>query len=315
MAPSLEFSHSSLAWLALAQGDTPRAIAAFQQAWNLIPAKPGLLWGWAIALEQTQTTTATQTASALRRLEALRHPQSLVHPDWVTVLGPEGYAALLREVQGQYDRWLREPNLDPQLATYLHQAQGFLHWWQGQDDAAATAWAAILSDPDQPQADPTAERLRGLLASRTSPTAQAYLATTPNPQSPLALGIAAWLDPDHRRDRLAQAWAAIPIQSSYQEAIPPAGAIAALGDSLDQARDFRDWLVNQVPSLPQRNTRLGFGVILRRIDGPAPVDYGETRQNLAMAVLFPDLLPPALFLPQLDQRIIPLVAPYLDPPP
>lgn len=294
-APQLEFGHTSLGWLLL-DDDPKAAIAHFLDAWEILPAKPGIAFGLALALLRDQQPDLAQR---IWILEGLRHPRELTSPLWQQPGFASHYEDLVAQVLTQYRQWLAQPDQDPRFVAYLHQVQGFLYWWQGDFAAAEAAWTAIdyqdglaLLASGEPDFN-----LGAFQSSEQAPSA--VLFTVAAGQSEQG---------EERRDRLAQAWATLPIQSSYQEAIPPVETLDVLTSTLAAATDIHDWVVNQVPPRPQRNIRLGFGMLIRHIDGPPPVDYWQQNQNLAMATVFQQVLPSGIFMPPLDTAMAPLWA-------
>jgi hypothetical protein len=97
-------------------------------------------------------------------------------------------------------------------------------------------------------------------------------------------------------------------QQQFRGSVDTAPVLETFLTGMDNADGFLDWLQTQVPNLPERNTRLGFGVLIRQIDGPPPVDYGVQVKNLAMTTLLQELLPSPTFLPALDEALLPLQA-------
>jgi uncharacterized protein involved in response to NO len=289
--PDWEFGHSNVAWLRRDR-EPAAALQNFTTALTLVPAKEGIALGLAVQLLQLQ-----QRDLAIRflALEAIRHPAVLTSGLWQQ----PGFAAIATAVQAQvldqWSTWLEQPDLDPPLADHLHRVRGSLHWWRGDWAAAQADWQTIQYNPGL--------ALVALAESGTVSPDQL------SPGNPVALTLQAWLDPTQRPSHLTQAWAAAPVaSSSFAEALIPPPVLETFLTGMDNADGFLDWLQTQVPNLPERNTRLGFGVLIRQIDGPPPVDYGVQVKNLAMTTLLQELLPSPTFLPALDEALLPLQA-------
>ncbi|WP_071992352.1 O-antigen ligase family protein [Leptolyngbya sp. PCC 6406] len=289
-APQLEFGHSNLGWL-LGNSDPTAAATAFMRALELVPAKPGVAFGLALQLFAAQQPTLAENALVL---EALRHPQFLTSPLWRQEDFAAVYPRIMAQVLAQQDQWLGDPALDPALAAHLHSVRGALHWWQGDGAAAQADWAAIDNSVGVALAKLTTEGTVDPL----------LLAPSGNP---IVLTVQAWLQPEQRRSRLAQAWAANPaLDSSWADALAPPGLLNALEATMAEASDFLDWVKNTAPTVQQRHERLGFGVLMRHIDGPQPVDYWFQVNNVVTTTLLQPLFPSPAFLPALDEALQPL---------
>ena len=289
LLPDWEFGHSNLGWLQRDR-NPGAAVQNFTTALTLVPAKEGVAFGLAVQLLQLQQV---DLATRFLALEAIRHPVLLTSGLWQQSGFAELAAAVQTQVLDQWSAWLDQPNVDSLLANHLHRVRGSLHWWRGAWAAAQADWQAIQYAPGI-----------ALVALAESGTVSPELLPSGHP---VTLTIEAWLDPAQRPDHLKQAWAATPVaSSSFAEAIMPPPVLETLLTGMDNADSFLDWLQTQVPNLPERNTRLGFGVLIRQIDGPLPVDYGVQVKNLAMTTLLQELLPSPTFLPALDEALLPL---------
>ncbi|MDA0674019.1 MAG: O-antigen ligase family protein, partial [Cyanobacteria bacterium] len=300
LLPQWEFGHSNLGWLR-GQRDPQAAVADFAAALQLVPAKPGLAFGLALHLLQAQQP---DLALPWLGLEALRHPAFLTSALWQQPGFRDLYPAVQTQVLAQWSAWLNQTAIEPSWANHIHRVRGSLHWWRGDWAAAAADWQAIQYRP-------------GLALLTLAATGTVAPQDLP-PGNPVALTIQAWLDPDQRSPLLTQAWAAAPMAaSSFAEALIPPQVLTVLGDGMAQADSFLDWLQTQVPSLSERNTRLGFGVLIRHIDGPPPVDYGVQLKNLATTTILQELFPSPTFLPALDDALGSLQAAAISalPPP
>lgn len=75
---------------------------------------------------------------------------------------------------------------------------------------------------------------------------------------------------------------------------------------MDSSTSFEQWLKQNAPIQQYRRSRAGFGVISRHNDGPSPIDFFPVVENGAMTNLFADLLPSAIYAPQLDLALQPM---------
>jgi hypothetical protein len=287
IAPQWEFGHSNLGWL---QSDRApaAAAAAFVESLTLVPAKQGVAFGWAIALLRAQQPDLATTAFTL---ECLRHPVLLTSSLWQQPGFADLYPTVQAQVLAQWTDWLTSEPISPSLAAHLHHIRGSLHWWRGDWAAAAADWQAVNYTPGL-----------ALLAIAQGQDRPTDLQASGHP---VIMTLRAWLEPEQRRSHLQAAWArSIALESGFADALPPRSLLTAFADTMDAAPTFMDWVQVQAPNLPQRNERLGFGVLARHVDGPQPVDYWVQVNNVPMVTVLRDVFPSPSFLPELDQRLM-----------
>jgi uncharacterized protein involved in response to NO len=286
--PAQEFGHSNLGWLLLNQ-EPPAAAEAFAQSAQLVPAKQGVFMGLGVAL-----ALANQPEPAIEALtlELLRHPMTLVSPVW-----QQGVLATLRDevmanLEQAYTALLQaNPGPEP-LVNYLHQVRGALRWWRGDFAAASADW----------QISGTAVSRAILALAQDQPVDVGAL-----PDVPGRFAIQAWLTPAERQALLSRAWATSSGDvDDLSVTLPPPELINYLVASMAQATSLDDWLKRIAPAAPLRNDRLGFGVLMRQIDGPAPTDYYTRIENIPMVQFFNEVLPSPVYFPALDQALQPL---------
>ncbi|MGL5036007.1 MAG: O-antigen ligase family protein, partial [Microcystaceae cyanobacterium] len=111
--------------------------------------------------------------------------------------------------------------------------------------------------------------------------------------------ITAWQQPKERSLLFQQAW----IEAN--QSILPTELEQQLLLSMQEAKDFKQWLTQMSPVLQYRRERLGFGVVSRHIDGVNPRDFFLVVENLPMTTWFSDLLPSPVYDPELDKLLQP----------
>ena len=280
-APHQEYGYSSLGWLQLVTQQP--AVPAFTAATRLAPAKRGVFHSLGLGLlRQGKADAAVQAMT----LEILRDPLWLTSPVWRS---PE-LAAIIPKVQAnlivQY-RLLLQRSTRPAFTTYLHQCLGGLYWWQGSLQDAAAEWSAAGLSP-------LTQTLVKL--AQGQPLAQDALA---QPHTPGELILKAWLVPSQRTRWISQALLAVNHLPTPQEIQPIQSGMA-------QSKSLDDWIKNRAPVLVYRRERAGFGVLSRHIDGPAPQDFFEVVDNVAMTLFLPEVLPSPSYSPDLDLALQPL---------
>jgi hypothetical protein len=103
--------------------------------------------------------------------------------------------------------------------------------------------------------------------------------------------ISAWLNPDQRQKLLERAYVfatnSLPDQRS-------AATVGAMGDRMNQATNFDDWLrqpfpVNSPLIINYRRARIGFGVVSRHMDGVIPADFFNVSDRAEISLFFKEL--------------------------
>ncbi|MGC1199056.1 MAG: hypothetical protein WA882_19340 [Geitlerinemataceae cyanobacterium] len=186
------FGYNRLGWLML-KTDPLSAAKAFGRSAQLIPAQRGVFYGLGRALLATDRTELAIEAFAL---EILRDPSFFTRPLWMQLdLEP-----LLERVNDRLEEkyellLLNHPQAEP-FNTYLHQNRGELRWWMGNYKGAREDW--------QENGSAVSKLVLQLASLESSESVETELRML----SPSAAkwAIEAWLDPQHRRKRLQQAW-------------------------------------------------------------------------------------------------------------
>lgn len=284
-SPYQEFGYSNLGWLLLEE-EPAAAAAAFTESVRLMPAKGGIFFGLGFSLLKLDESDLALQAMTL---EVMRHPMMLTSSVWRIGRFAAIYPQLLEAVEQRCTQLLATTD-DPTLLRYLHQLRGGLRWWRGDLGAAAEDWP---TDP---------ATLEGALLQLSEGKA-----VDPQPLPTQAgLAIAAWQTPEQRKQLLEQAWIAqqedVP---QLEQAAPPADTLQDLLLTMNQASSFDQWLKQLAPAYEIRSTRLGFGVLSRHIDGPAPVDYFPYVANVPMNQFFKEPFRPPVFLPPVDRALQP----------
>ncbi|UBF25066.1 O-antigen ligase family protein [Kovacikia minuta CCNUW1] len=286
-SPQQEFGHSNLAWL-LVNRDPGAASQSFARSVQLVPAKRGVFYGLGLSLlAQKQTDLAV----AAMTLEVLRDPLFITSPVWQLPDLQPLYEPVTRQVEARYTALLEKAQNAGPLSDQLHQSRGGIRWWLGNLPAAradfdrqGTSVSRLVLDLAEGKAvQAQVEQMTASIAT--------LQATTGAP-----LAIAAWLDPARRQNWLQQAW----IVANHS--VPAPETLQQLMETMARSTTFDQWLKQNAPSSKTRRERLGFGVLNRHTDGPAPVDFLTTIDNVPMTTWFANqLLPSFLYAPELDQ--------------
>lgn len=291
LSPYQEFGRSNLGWLQIGANQPPPAAAAFVQASQLVPAKPGVFFGLGFSrLLAGDTNRAVGTLA----LELVRNPMLITSPLWQAGQFAGIYSDVLNQLETFTSSLLNDAPAGAPAALYLHQIRGGLRWWQDDLAGATQDW----------QASGSAVGLALLALAQEQPVDLTGL----SPNSAPALAIQAWLSPspEQRRSLLEQAWLAQPEDvPQLDESLPPEDLIAQLAASMAQSTSFDDWLKRNAPIWKPRSQRLGFGIISRHIDGPQPSDYLPRVENVPMVKFFAAVFPEVSFMPELDQLLQP----------
>jgi len=288
ISPDQEFGHSNLGWLRLGQ-DPPAAVDDFAQSARLVPAKQGVFMGLGVALA---LSNQPEPAIEALTLELLRHPMTLVSPVWQQGILASLQDDVMANLERSYTDLLQaNPEHEP-LVNYLHQVRGALRWWQEDLAAASADW--------QTSGTPVSRAILALAQDQA-------VDVSALPNVPGRFAIQAWLTPAERQALLSRAWATNSgDMDDLSVTLPPQELINALVASIDQATSLDDWLKRIAPSAPLRNDRLGFGVLMRQIDGPQPTDYYTRIENIPMVQFFDEVLPSPVYFPELDQVLQPM---------
>jgi hypothetical protein len=287
-APNQEFGHSNLAWLLLTS-DPQAASQSFARSAQLVPAKRGVFYGLGLSLLAQKKT---DLAVAAMTLEALRDPILITSPVWKLPDLQPLYGQVTRQMEARYTALLEKVQSEP-LASQLHQSRGGLRWWLGDLTAAHADLDSYGTQLGQLVLDLAAgKEIKPQLELMTA-SAATLKATTGAP-----LAIAAWLDPAKRQNLLEQAWIAA------TRSAPTPEMLQQLVETMGRSSSFNQWLKQNAPSSQARRERLGFGVLSRHTDGPAPVDFLTAIDNVPMTTyLTNQLIPSFFYAPDLDQSL------------
>jgi uncharacterized protein involved in response to NO len=285
-SPNQEFGHSNLAWLLL-NSDPRAASQSFVRSIQLVPAKRGVFYGLGLSLLAQKET---DLAVAAMTLEALRDPILITSPVWKLPDLQPIYGQVTRQMEARYTALLDKVQSEP-LASQLHQSRGGLRWWLGDMQAAHADLDRYGTQLNRLVLDLAAGKgIKPQLELMTASVAT-LKATTGGP-----LTIAAWLDPAKRQSLLEQAWIAA------TRSAPTPEMLQQLVETMGRSASFDQWLKQNAPGSQARRERLGFGVLSRHTDGPAPVDFLTAIDNIPMTTYFTNQLIPSFFYaPELDQ--------------
>ncbi len=228
-------------------------------------------------------------------LEVLRDPLLISSPVWKLPDLQPLYGQITNQVEARYTALLEKVQGSEVLSTQLHQSRGGLRWWLGAVKAAhadldsqGTPLSRVVLDlaegkAVQPQLEPMVNSPAVLQATNGAP-----------------LVISAWLDPSQRQNLLQRAWI------TGNRSVPDAEALQPLMETMARSSTFDQWLKQNAPSSKSRRERAGFGVLSRHTDGPAPVDFLTSIDNIPMTTWFANqLLPSFFYAPELDRLLQP----------
>ncbi|MGA7934654.1 MAG: O-antigen ligase family protein, partial [Kovacikia sp.] len=288
-SPNQEFGHSNLAWLLLNR-DPKAASQSFARSAQLVPAKRGVFYGLGLSLLAEKKTDLAVEAMTL---EVLRDPILITSPVWKLPDLQPLYGQVTRQMEARYTTLLEKAQTVEPLSTQLHQSRGGLRWWVGDWQAAHAdldGQGTRLSQLVLELAE--GKEIKSQLEQMTTATATLQ-ATTGGP-----LAIAAWLDPANRQNLLQQAWIVA------TRSVPAPEMLQQLVETMTRSTTFDQWLKQNAPGSPSRRERLGFGVLSRHTEGPAPIDFLTTIDNVPMTTYFSNQLFPSFFYaPDLDRGL------------
>ncbi len=276
-SPYQEFGHTNLAWLLLNR-DPKAASQAFAHSAQLVPAKRGVFYGLGLSL---LAQGKKDWAIAAITLETLRDPLFITSPLWKLPDLQPLYRQIVSQIEAKYTALLEQAQNSPVLTYQLHQIRGGLRWWLGNLAAARIDWETYGT--------PLSQRVLDLTEGKTVNPAIAQPDFAAG-----ALAISAWLNPSQRRELLSQAWI------TATRTLPPADILQQLVETMNRSSTLDQWLKQNAPSQQYRRSRVGFGVLSRHADGPAPVDFLTVIENIPMTHFFSSLLPSPEFAPEFD---------------
>ena len=284
ISPYQEFGYSNLAWLLL-QRNPQQAQVNFIKAIELMPAKTGNFYGLGLSLlAQNRGELGVESFT----LEALRDPALITSPLWRLPNLQILQAQILKRLNIFYSSFLQNPTLKPSLVSYLHQCRGAINWWQGNLEQAHLDWDTYGT--------PVSQKLLSLSTNKAQE----------NVLSPAFNSLLqAWENPSQRVNLLNKAW----VQATAM-ALPKELEEKFLA-SMEQSKNFTDWLKNLAPVSQYRRQRAGFGVLSRHIDGPQPVDFFPIVENLAVKTWLTEVFPATDYDPPLDELLQPLREKFL----
>jgi len=290
-SPNQEFGHTNLAWLLINQ-DPKAASQAFARSAQLVPAKRGVFYGLGLSLLAQKKTDLAVEAMVL---EVLRDPLLISSPVWKLPDLQPLYGPITSQVEARYTTLLEKAQKSEALSIQLHQSRGGLRWWLGNVKAAhadldgqGTLLSRVVLDlaegkAVQPQLEPMVNSPDVLQATNGAP-----------------LVISAWLDPAQRQNLLQRAWI------TGNRSLPASEALRLLVETMARSTTFDQWLKQNAPSSKSRRERAGFGVLSRHTDGPAPIDFLTSIDNIPMTTWFANqLLPSFFYAPELDSLLQP----------
>lgn len=274
VSPYQEFGHTNLAWLLMLKRNPQAATQEFARSAQLVPAKRGVFYGLGLSLlEQGKISLAVDAIA----LEALRDPLLITSPIWKSPQFQPLSTQVLTFLEAQYTALLQKYSQPGALNTYLHQSRGGLHWWQGNLKAASADLATYGSN--------VSKRVLAVAEQGKLPQLDATASS---------LAIASWFDSANRPTLLQQAWV------TATRTFPPPQLMQELLTGMAKSATFEQWLKQNAPTVQYRRTRLGFGVLSRHDDGSPPIDFLTVSENAAITNFFTELLPSAIYLPELD---------------
>jgi hypothetical protein len=290
--PAQELGHFNLGWLTV-RDDPAAAEGHFRAAARLVPDKGGVYLGLALSLYNQRNEAGAVAALAL---EGLNDPRFLTSPWWRDEPFATLRPAVRERLDADYARVLAALPADGPLYREATYAQALSRWLAG--DAPAASVAAVA---------PTAERAAFFA---TLPALDRRTWTPPpDPDSwpRWQLLYAAWTQPAQRDVflrralRLPAAAEATPLLGQLTQflAAPAPGPVTF-------AQKFL--AIPSPPALARtlRNQRLAYGLMMKNLDVPVPLDFYPVRENLVaadfLAFLFPmkGYLPGPVLVRQLD---------------
>ncbi len=258
--PDQELCLTNLAWLQL-RTDPRLAAPHFLAAAKLVPDKEGLFLGLAYGLLAEGKSTAAVNALAL---ECLSHPAFMLSPQWRdNTLAPLREAALLRVGQraGELAEKFPRENWNHTELAYL---SVFARWLVGRAPAAEVQAVSPLEERRRFFSDWEKPEVKLLPDSREA-LRRYYLARHLAPPDD------AWLD------AIESLASAAPAQQRERLRDPSALAPGLIGFS--------------------RAQRVGYGILVKNLDAPVPVDLYYEQHNRLMEDFFDFLFPSQLRLP------------------
>lgn len=293
ISPNQEFGHSNVGWLYLR--DEPRgAIYPFAHATQLVPAKRGNFLGLGLSLLYLNETALGVKALTL---EALRDPSFITSPLWRQSLLAPLYPQVFKAVSDRYQALQAEFPVTNTTGRYARQVYAILQWWEQDYNQAKQTLKAL---PEAFQSRILWDLIQFKEAHFQPPEFEEIHQLRPD-----QLFFLAWRSPDNRPRFLQIAWVKATGKSL------PADQMNELIQSISNAVNAREqigfdtWLRSLSPEVAVTFQRAGFGVLSRHIDGPQPVDFFVSSQNLVLASLFQGLWPSNIFLPDLDKALDP----------
>ncbi|MBW4520924.1 MAG: O-antigen ligase family protein [Scytolyngbya sp. HA4215-MV1] len=277
ISPYQEFGHTNLAWLHILQQDPKAALQEFVKSAQLVPAKRGVFYGLGYTLLQLGKPDLATEAFVL---EALRDPMLMTSPVWRSPRLNSLYSNLLTQLDTRYTTLLQPPSAEA-LQSSLHRCRGALRWWMGNLAAAHTDLETAGT--------PTARRVLELAMRQSVKIDPEQTDATPGD-----LAITAWLDPAQRTHLLQKAWIL------RMGIAPPPELLQEMVTGMTRSTSFDQWLKQNPPIRSYRRDRVGFGVLSRHIDGPAPADFLTVTDNVAMNTFLEELFPSYTYDKALD---------------
>lgn len=281
--PDQELDHFNLGWL-MVRDRPAEAEAHFRAAAHLVPDKGGVYLGLALSLFNQGDANGAGAALAL---ESLNDPRFLTAPWW----RDEPFAALLPAVrerlEADYARVLAAlPAGDPlyREATYARALSRWLAGQAGADKVAATA---------------TTSKRAAFLAALPALDRQTWTPPSdPRSWNRWQLLYAAWTQPAQRDTFLRRALR-VPAE------VPAPPALIALSRHLDAAASDHATFTQTFLAVPPppafaralRNQRLAYGLMMKNLDVPVPLDFYPVRENLVTADFLDFLFPLKGYLP------------------
>ncbi|MBE9063601.1 O-antigen ligase family protein [cf. Phormidesmis sp. LEGE 11477] len=274
LSPNREFGYSNLGWL-LVNSDPQKATETFTKAAKLVPRKNGIYFALGYSLlQEGELELAVQSMT----VALIQQPILLTSPIWRST----ELAALYSQVLTSLENYLQQQvssDLSNSKRSAAYQTLGMLHWWQGDYDLAATAFAH----------NPTQLNDALLVLADTLPGSETAIAVSKQIKPHPILSV--WAQLETSNDLLLRsALSKIPAYA-YLDETEISGLIANIQASKALSSDFHNWLTQSGPSRQRRNQRLGFGTISRHIDGPLPRDFLATSENILITNYLSSLFP------------------------
>ncbi len=277
--PDQELCHFNLGWLYLNR-DAALAENHFIKAAHLVPDKGGVYLGYGLSLLHQQKA---EKAHHVLALETINDPRFITSPIWDTPLLKPHRAEMLRCATEIISTWKNSGGVSLPTQKKLTYTQAILLWWAEKDFQIET-----LITNGNSFSKPFFQFLQnpGSLQLETIPS---------QPWQSLYL---AWKDPSKHSQTLHQA-----LLSRYRLNLFPERE-NAYKKLLEDFRNssFLDLIKapagNELPLMKTyQRKRIAYGILMRNMDGPTPVDAYVVQENGIVADFLAPIFPSKGHLP------------------